>query len=166
VIVSTARMEGGPMSVVEAIALGNPVLSRAGVGLVDDYPGVIAYSDDNDLIDKLQSIHQARSFSTEQIYGWDVWAAKHYEVFASVAGASIDVTRRHNAPPQAGTVTVSAKRMKRGEIQECLAYLESKGVRGILTIRDGAQIDLDALAGVPLIARNKMLREKLEAIKC
>jgi glycosyltransferase involved in cell wall biosynthesis len=85
VIVSTATMEGGPMSVVEAIALNKPILARAGVGMVDDYEAVIAYKDDDDLIRMLQRLWDARQLGLQDVYGWDVWAAKHYDVFRRVA---------------------------------------------------------------------------------
>jgi glycosyltransferase involved in cell wall biosynthesis len=86
-------MEGGPMSVVEALAMGKPILARAGVGMVDDYEAVIAYKDDDDLIRMLQRLWDERQLGLYEVYGWDVWAGKHYEVFKSVADMTgVDVT--------------------------------------------------------------------------
>jgi hypothetical protein len=89
VIVSTATMEGGPMSCIEALALGRPYIGRQGVGLHDEYADVILrYKDYDGLFCMLFEKYKAKEKRNRQVIlnSWAVCAAYVWKVIGDTIG--------------------------------------------------------------------------------
>lgn len=87
-ILIPAYYEGGPLSILEALACGKEVIAPP-VGFVSDYPHIeFAIGDSNDLrrvlrqlIAKRKALHQAVQHRT-----WDAWADAHDHLFRQLLG--------------------------------------------------------------------------------
>lgn len=85
-----ARYEGGPMSVLEALASGVEVIAPD-VGFVDEYPHIAYERDDADdlrrvlreLVGRRQGLRQSVSHRT-----WDAWAADHDRIFSELLASA------------------------------------------------------------------------------
>ena len=114
-IVSTATMEGGPMSVPEALAMGRTVYARRGVGLVDDYAstgvkGLVLYDSDGHLIEMLTDKAQERQTEYAKVGAWSTWdryAADYWALFGRLAD-------KHDLS-YTGTVALKTKTARRAE---------------------------------------------------
>lgn len=85
IILSTAEVEGGPMSVIEGLSLGMTVVAPRGVGFVDDFGGVITYEKSNfmDLKKVLDELYHKKLeiYNNVSMLTWENWAEKHYNLF-------------------------------------------------------------------------------------
>lgn len=70
-----ARIEGGPIPLIDAIAAGVPVIAREGVGWVNEFP-CIRYKDDEDF---KKIINQLLNPPT-----WEDWRNKHKQLFKTL----------------------------------------------------------------------------------
>jgi len=86
-----ALIEGGPMSLLEALSLGKPVIAPAGVGMVPEFVGCerVHQYDAGDLL-SLERV--VRRCYAEKLQGacavtnrsWDDWAESHHHVFTEL----------------------------------------------------------------------------------
>lgn len=86
-VVSTAVLEGGPMSILEAAALGKPCYARRGVGFGNDFaevfPNLHLYTDIIELMNMLQEAYDSKEKSPWNLT-WEKWAKKHWIMFDKV----------------------------------------------------------------------------------
>jgi hypothetical protein len=73
-LIITARIEGGPVPLTDAIAAGVPVIARGGVGNVNEFP-CVRYKDDREF---KKIINQLTNPPT-----WKQWRKKHQSLFCS-----------------------------------------------------------------------------------
>lgn len=89
-ILVPARYEGGPMSVLEALASGVEVIAPD-VGFVDEYPHIAYERDDpndlrrvlRELVGRRQGLRQSVAHRT-----WDAWAADHDRIFGELLASA------------------------------------------------------------------------------
>lgn len=83
VILSTATMEGGPMSIFEAAALNKLCFAKKGVGLVDDFtfPNLRTYSNTIQLIEMLKELYYNKVKTGNWEFTWEKWAKEHWALF-------------------------------------------------------------------------------------
>lgn len=86
-----ATVEGGPMSLLEGLGSGRPVIAPAGVGMVPEFEGspqVLLYpAGDADALEELvASRHREKLARGRPVQGrtWDDWARSHHELFAEI----------------------------------------------------------------------------------
>jgi hypothetical protein len=116
VVVSTAWMEGGPMAIWEAHAIGKPVLVRYGVGAYECAPILNCYLDDDNLIDKLRTSHYSKQQSkywinkayTHQDYTQAVWS-----VFDKVSGKHLTECQSVEPEPVQAVASDRKRRLHR-----------------------------------------------------
>jgi hypothetical protein len=86
-VVSTATMEGGPLSCLEALGRGIPYYGRQGVGIHDELDTVIAYHNDDDLIDLLYHAYKRKQWHHDSVqdYTWRGWANQHWHMLQQIA---------------------------------------------------------------------------------
>ena len=95
-----ARIEGGPMCVLEALASGVEVIAPP-VGWVPQFPHIeFKTGDAGDLRRVLLDVVAKRQLLRRSVeaYTWDNWAEKHHDLFASVVGEEV---LGREAPPTA-----------------------------------------------------------------
>jgi len=109
VVLSTATMEGGPMLILEAAALGKLCYARKGVGFVDDFvfPNLHTYSNVIDLINILQQIYYNKEKVGNWEYTWKQWAEKHWQIFNNLEKQMKDFP---NFKKKTRTIPVKGKR--------------------------------------------------------
>jgi hypothetical protein len=119
-----ATVEGGPMSVLEALALGKPVIAPAGVGLVPElgpsgWVHLYPPGDAEALVRVVTERYAAKRGGTDLVRGrtWDDWAAAHDALFrhllvargvavpAPAPGFRFGLAAELNRPP--GTLTAA-----------------------------------------------------------
>lgn len=96
-IVSPATIEGGPMSLLEAIKCGKPFLCLDGVGMADefedDFPGVIAVGNEEDIVNtilkfdfkKYNRMNMLSEISSHpKIRTWEEFAKDHFNVWQAL----------------------------------------------------------------------------------
>lgn len=88
VIVSTSIMEGGPMCVIEGLAMGKIVVVKEDIGLVPDFesPGLLKFKDSKHLILILRAIYKQKEKTAKCVENitWESWANHHYDLFKSI----------------------------------------------------------------------------------
>ncbi len=81
----TAKYEGGPMSAIESLACGVPIIIPRGVGFQQELPEAFVYnnSDFESLNALLDDLYATKVYLTKDVVSltWDRWATKHIEVF-------------------------------------------------------------------------------------
>lgn len=103
-VVSPAIIEGGPMAITEALAVGVPVICFENVGVADEFDdGVIRipYNDSNAFIGKIRDMWKKKTYRTwynynvgkklrEQVeeFTWQNFVKKHDEVWESLHNES------------------------------------------------------------------------------
>ena len=84
IVVSTSLLEGGPMLILEAAALGKLCFARKGVGFVDDFakdfPNLHTYSTLMELVDLLQQAYLSKPKISWDLT-WKKWADEHWSLF-------------------------------------------------------------------------------------
>jgi hypothetical protein len=168
VVVSTANMEGGPMSIIEAVAMGKPAVGMKGVGFVDKF-ATHTYSDTAGLLHILKDMHTAKMERQRAVeaLSWEAWAKAWWQVIDSVAGntealaTQIYTSNVRNAPPYIIKVYGAIPRERMEAAKE---YLTSKGyVPQPVPERGCDTIDLSNIKGEGLFAVNRAIRKQLEA---
>jgi Glycosyl transferases group 1 len=83
-----ATIEGGPMSLLEGLSMGKPVIAPAGVGITSEFsatPYVRTYraGDPEDLERLVQRCFEEKTQASQLVAkrSWDDWAAAHHAVF-------------------------------------------------------------------------------------
>jgi hypothetical protein len=175
VIVSTATMEGGPMSLFEALTLGKPCVISRGVGAVDDFAEsslVKTYiaGDYKTLINSLYFWYERKEacHAGDPGFTWDKWAAAHWDLFQRLADTMPP------ASPVLETVTVCDNRvpvfattLTPPEVADSMAYIRSKGLVPELQATPEGALNLDVLAELSTLPRNRQIKKQLEGlIKC
>jgi glycosyltransferase involved in cell wall biosynthesis len=91
VVLITSTHEAGPLSVMEGLASGVPVMIGRGVGLQQDFaahPGVIAYepNDFDDLVLQLRGLYIRRENYALSVAQWNenYWVEEHKKLFERV----------------------------------------------------------------------------------
>lgn len=90
-ILVPSLIEGGPMSLVEALACGTKVIAPD-VGSVPDYPHIgYRRGDANDLRRVLRLLLEEKQRLAEsvQYQTWERWASEHAEIFEQILGKSV-----------------------------------------------------------------------------
>ncbi len=92
VVLITSQQEGGPLSLVEALASGVPVLIGEGVGLQQDFeehPAVHTFDVDSydSMRGKLWGLYEPRMFCSKsvELFSEDNWIQKHKELFQRIS---------------------------------------------------------------------------------
>lgn len=103
VVVSPAIIEGGPICIQEALAVGVPVITMKGVGVADEFSdGVIKADSNDDFIAKLKDLYVSKKYLTywrnpdimkkmrHQVEGqtWKKWVEEHGKVFDMITSKS------------------------------------------------------------------------------
>lgn len=165
-VVSTALMEGGPMCVLEGLAIGKPVVAPEFVGLVDDlisHKSLKRYRAGNydELLSCLRQLWQDKQNAGMSCFTWQAWAGEHWRVFSALAPAVFtkpDPLPNKNIPVFIGSATKT--------VGDAVQYIRAKGYEPVFTTaRDGA-IDLELCLGQPVLVRNRIIRTQLEKLKC
>jgi hypothetical protein len=176
VVVSTAVPdyggEGGPMSCREGLALCKPTVMPAGIGLVDehaDHPCLLRYpaGDYDALIEMLRPLYHAKvnvkMASTD--WTWEAWGKAHWDIFNRL----IPGLTQPQAAPQARRVKDKTVPLYFGDNQrdksEILEYVTNKGFIPVEADAPDGAIDLTAVAGKPMFARNRYIKQHLGAYK-
>lgn len=87
VVLSTAILEGGPMSLVEAVQLGKPCVMPRGVGLVDDVesPLIVRYApgDYSGVMRILHEFYEEKQMRIRSLldWTWERWGETHWQIF-------------------------------------------------------------------------------------
>ena len=83
-----ATVEGGPMSLLEGLALGKPVIAPDGVGMVPEFPDTpflrrYPAGDGDALAELLSKCYAEKCRSRDLVRGrtWDHWAESHHQLF-------------------------------------------------------------------------------------
>jgi glycosyltransferase involved in cell wall biosynthesis len=99
-IVSPSVIEGGPMCVTEALAVGVPVLAYAGVGVADEFQVLkVPHSDERAFVMRLVEFWRNKEFEVyrkpeiaQQLraqvdkYEWSNWVAQHDSIWEAICG--------------------------------------------------------------------------------
>lgn len=176
VVVSTAVPdyggEGGPMSCKEGLALCKPTVMPAGIGLVDehaDHPCLLRYpaGDYDALIEMLRALYHTKvnvkMAATD--WTWEAWGKAHWDIFNRL----IPGLAQPQAAPQARRVKDKIVPLYFGDNQrdksEILEYVTNKGFIPVEADAPEGAIDLTAVAGKPVFARNRYIKQQLGAYK-
>lgn len=90
-IVSTARLEGGPIGCLEALAMGKPYIGREGVGLHDEYrKHIIRYKDYDNLVMILDCLYQIKKGRHNAVLA-NQWPMCAQEVWSAIGSVVNDV---------------------------------------------------------------------------
>jgi glycosyltransferase involved in cell wall biosynthesis len=174
VVVSTATLEGGPMSVIEGLALGKPVVARAGVGWVDEFPEVMKYQIEEQLLEVLRDLHAAKQRRAESVarYTWAACAAAHWDLFRALAPEIGRVTkgpvpattkrqRRRELATVIGTWTVAGT-IPPGVLSECVAQMQRLGWEYTEKPTADLIVDAERLNSPSGFVRNRALRRLVD----
>jgi len=89
-----ATVEGGPLCLLEGLAMGKPVIAPETVGMVPEFPenpAILRYpaGDIEALTRLVTACHEAKSKSNELVRErtWDRWAQDHHELFVRLCRA-------------------------------------------------------------------------------
>lgn len=85
IVLSTSRVEGGPMCVLEGLSLGKTVVAPEGVGFINDFSGMKKYRMGNfkslkKVLDNLY-LEKVKISKNVEKYTWEKWANDHYNLF-------------------------------------------------------------------------------------
>jgi glycosyltransferase involved in cell wall biosynthesis len=88
-----ATVEGGPMSLLEGLGMGKPVLAPEGVGMVPEFPAnehVLRYpaGDAEALVRLVTACYERKRAPSRLVEGrtWDRWAEDHHQLFVRLLG--------------------------------------------------------------------------------
>lgn len=86
-----ATVEGGPMSLLEGLGSGKPVIAPAGVGLVPEFEGspqvrLYPAGDADALAELVAACHREKLDRSRLVRGrsWDDWAKSHHDLFTDL----------------------------------------------------------------------------------
>jgi glycosyltransferase involved in cell wall biosynthesis len=89
-----ATVEGGPMSLLEGLCIGKPVIAPEGVGMVPEFPDTDAIrrypAGDAEALARLVSAYYEEKLRTTRLVQgrtWDAWAQAHHHLFTQLLRA-------------------------------------------------------------------------------
>ncbi len=93
-VLVTSNAEGGPMSVVEGLACGVPVIMPEGVGLSTHFSkGILTFERNSfpQLMSLLQTLRKAKTDLADQVrdYSMDAWAEQNHRLFQRLLGGGL-----------------------------------------------------------------------------
>ena len=173
VVVSTATLEGGPMAVIEGLSLGKPIVARAGVGWVDEFPEVLKYRTEEQLVEVLRDLHAAKQRRAESVarYTWEACAAAHWDLFRALAPqigyatrGPVSVTKRQRRREQAMAISTwtVAGTIPPGVLLECIAHMRRFGWEYTDRPTAGLIVDAGRLESPSTYVRNRALKRIID----
>jgi hypothetical protein len=90
-VLITATVEGGPLCLLEGLAMGKPVLAPTGVGMVPEFDDTVSIrrypaGDAEALVQLVTECYEQKCRSSRMVQArtWDRWAEDHHRVFAEI----------------------------------------------------------------------------------
>lgn len=164
VVVSTATVEGGPMALLEGLAMGMAVVARKGVGLADDFPQVIRYDDDAHLVRILEMLAKIKaSMSSVPPNTWEDYAAQHWGVFSRVIGVAEETTAKETTAPVTRAVRLCAPPERYAQARD---YISTKGYTVVeAATSEEADVNLLGFMSHSCFAANREIKKQLERMR-
>ena len=160
--------EGGPMSCLEGLALCKPTVMPAGIGLVDehaDHPCLLRYpvGDYGALIAVLKPLYHAKVNAKMPAadWTWEAWGKGHWQIFQRLMPSQQPCVPQPQANKKVPLYFSATQKDK----QEILEYVRNKGFIPVEADSPEGAIDLTAVEGKPVFARNRYIKQHLGAYR-
>jgi hypothetical protein len=169
VVVSTALVEGGPMSCYEALSMGKPYYGRVGVGVHDEIEQVIKYHDDDELEHELYSAYTEKLNRAMAVKdkSWNRFVSEWWKVIGDIAGEVLPPTiaqpKVKAKPKRPENEILLFSQMPRRIMRDIQAHLQGKGYVVVMTpTQADADIDLSYDPDITFLQAVRSIKLQME----